>query len=337
LTEPDQGAGQGGAPPPDLSIVVLTCDRARLLRDCLDSLVAQTHPAERVEILVADDGSVDDTARLVATVAAAHANVRYLRHPHRGIPATRNLGVRHARGALIAIVADDYILAPDYAERIVAFFARHPAAEILRFGIAPAQTDWGSRISHAYYQASILRHLAPPGADPRESRAATVEMPREITTQHGLDASGAAAFRREVFDRVGLFDETLARAEDSDLTVRLRRCGVAIHYDPNHPVRHQYDRYLRDTLAKSFLTGWYRYRLYRKTRAGEASGGVISELTQGKLLALRASWAEARRHGAIPALLLALPFAFLFELLNKLGFASSWLWHTLRPAPRVAS
>lgn len=300
---------------PDLSIIVLTYDRPRLLRSCLESLCAQTYPAERFEIVVADDGSSDETAAVVSEYAARHSNVRHVRHPHRGIPATRNLGLRHARAALVAIVADDYELPPTYVRRIIDFFRANPEASVLRFSFVPASRNPGSRISHLYYQASIRGRVHQAG----DSNA--------VTTRHRLDASGASAFRRGVFSRVGLFDENLARAEDSDFTVRLRRAGIAVHFDPAHPVRHHYDPYLRDTLRKSWLTGWYRCLHYRKNRQQGVTAGAILDVAAGKLRTIGLAFAEARRETPPLFFLLALPFLVLFEAANKGGFICSWLWH----------
>ena len=93
-----------------ISVIILTYNRKRLLKDCLDSLLWQSVPGDEVELLVADDGSDDGTEELVARYRAVHPNIRYLHHPHQGISATRNLGIRAATGEFIAIVADDYIL-----------------------------------------------------------------------------------------------------------------------------------------------------------------------------------------------------------------------------------
>lgn len=314
---------------PDLSVIVLTYNRARLLPDCLDSLVAQTYPAERLEIVVADDGSSDVTPDVVAAYSRRHAQVRSVRHEHRGIPATRNLGLRHARGAIVAIVADDYILDPSYAERVVRFFLENADARIIRFGIVPARYDAGSRVSHSYYRASVLRGLAM-AVDPAPLRR-TPEVPGEPTTRHELDASGAAAFRREVFEQVGVFDESLARAEDSDLTVRLRRAGIPIHFDPNHPVRHQYDPYLRDTLVKSWLTGWYRYHHRRKNTEPEGALRAGSGLLAKKVSALRAALRAERSEGTTAWFVVGLPLLLLFEATNKAGFACSWLYDRILP------
>ncbi len=313
--------------PPELSIIVLTYNRAVLLRDCFDSLAAQTYPANRLEIIVADDGSSDGTAQFVHEYGTRHPNVRYVRHDHYGIPATRNLGLRHVRAALVAMVADDYVLDPVYAETIVRFFREHEYAVVLRFGMTAAGRDFGSRISDTYYRASVLRRLSDTtagGGPPSLWRLP--EPPRTVTTRHSLDASGAAAFRREVFDRIGVFDESLARAEDSDLTIRLRRDGIAIHYFPCNFIRHQYDPYLRDTLMKSWHTGWYRYHHYRKNALGaDGAGKVVPDLVRGKLMGLLAMLQQARSEHSARWVLLALPFVALFELVNKAGFLCSWL------------
>ncbi|HYD50095.1 MAG TPA: glycosyltransferase, partial [Terriglobales bacterium] len=232
-----------------------------------------------------------------------------------------------ARAQMVAIVADDYQLAPDYVATVVRFFEERPAAMILRCGMTAAGSDLGSRISDAYYRASILRRIDAGAAGSAWSRWLP-RVPCDVTTRHQLEASGAAAFRREVFDRVGMFDESLGRAEDSDLTVRLRRHGIAIHYLPIDLVRHQYHPYLRDTLIKSWYTGWYRYRHYHKNQLG--AGGarqLVPAMILGKLRGLAAlvhgiRGTDDRRL----SLWLALPCVLLFEAVNKAGFVSSWLW-----------
>src|SRR5690606_23667938 len=109
------GRVEGDTRGPRLSIVVLTWNRPHLLAACLRSWTRQTCPAEQFEIIVADDGSDDATRSVVVSFARTRPNLRHVRHFHRGIAATRNLGIRHARGPLVAIVADDYVLDPSYA------------------------------------------------------------------------------------------------------------------------------------------------------------------------------------------------------------------------------
>ena len=78
--------------------------------------------------------------KVVEEFRSKHPHLLYVRDPHQGIPATRNLGVRHASGSLVAIVADDYILSPDYARTITRFFEENPEA---KFGMRlPHPKEW---------------------------------------------------------------------------------------------------------------------------------------------------------------------------------------------------
>jgi GT2 family glycosyltransferase len=144
-----------------------------------------------------------------------------------------------------------------------------------------------------------------------------------VTTVHGLEAAGAAAFRREVFDRVGLFDESFARAEDTDLTMRLRAAGIPIHYFPFHLIRHRYDAHLGSMLRTAYRSGRFRWRHYAKQAGGAVD--VPSLVRVGftmKLAALYWACWRARQTGSVSRFVAYLPFLVLIEGANKAGFAA---------------
>jgi glycosyltransferase involved in cell wall biosynthesis len=317
----------------NISIVVLTYNRKRLLCDCLQSLLAQTYPPDKLEILVSDDGSRDGTRELVERLQAEHApRLKYLHQPHRGIAAARNNGIVHATAEIVAIVADDYILDSDYATTIAQFFHQHPDAKVVRFKVIAARNDLGSRISHFYFDVSVRRRLSPVAdsiARNWSERIAQVwqKIPpfeETITTRHNLEAAGAAAFRREVFARAGLFDESLQRAEDTDMTKRLRELGIAVYYYPYQRIKHQYNPFLLDTLHKCFYTGFNRYKFYQKHEFSSDNGrGVLKTIILHKIgMILDALW-RSRQAKSTLKVLLYLPFMLLFEATNKLGFLCS--------------
>jgi GT2 family glycosyltransferase len=307
---------------PSLSVVVLTRNRRQLLRGCLESLFAQDDAGKPSEILVVDDGSSDGTGDMVRQLAAARPTLAYHFQPHRGIAAARNRGIRCAAGEIVAIVADDYLLAPDYGRTILGFFGQHPEALVVRFKIVAAGDDFVSRVCHAYQEASVKRRLA-------EGWSSKGYLPgwrllreeERVTTDHGLEAAGGAAFRREVFQRVGLFDESFGRAEDTDFTRRLRAEGIPVFYYPFHHIRHRYDRSLWGALKSAFLSGRYRWRYYLKYREGPLS--IPSLMVLGLTMKLSALyWAFWRAHqtGSLRRLFLYLPFFLLLELWTKAGF-----------------
>jgi GT2 family glycosyltransferase len=314
-----------------LSIVVLTYNRHRLLNDCLQSLVKQKIGGGRIELVVSDDGSTDDTQQVVFEFKRKWPELVYVRQPHKGIPAARNLGIQNASGDFIAIVADDYILTPDYAETVLRFFENYPQASIVRFKIVASRDDIFSRISQFYYEFSFSNRLLT-RTDPKtklehlKSYFQKIPTPKaEITSEHDLEAAGAAAFRRSVFDRAGLFDETLLRGEDTDYTRRLRLLGIPVYYNPFHEVRHQYAWGCLDTIRKNFLHGVNHYQLYRKyaqgVSASEQLGDTVRELLKQSF---RTIW-RARQIDRIGEVLLFFPALVVFELAVKTGMCWGFL------------
>ncbi|MFI5398555.1 MAG: glycosyltransferase family 2 protein [Candidatus Binatia bacterium] len=311
-----------------LSIVVLTYNRRALLRDCLDSLVSQADAGMPIEILVVDDGSTDGTGDLVRGLRETDPRIRYCPQPHGGIAAARNRGILNASGGLVAIVADDYLFAPDYARTVLSFFRDHPDAQVVRFKLVAADDAFLSRMCHAYQEASVKRRLA----DGRNFSGLRgmwrlLRAEETLTTEHRLEAAGAAAFRREVFDRVGLFDESFARAEDSDFTVRLRAAGIPVHYLPFHLIRHRYDTRLRAVLRTAYRSGRFRWRYYAKHAGGPVN--ILSLVRLGfrmKLSVLYWACWRARQTGSLAHFVTYLPFMLLIEASTKAGFAAeAWV------------
>lgn len=290
---------------------MLTYDRPVLLQRCLDSLSAQD-TTRALELVVADDGSGPATTAVVRAATERDARVRHVRGTHRGIAAARNLGLRAARGTTyVAFVADDYVLGPRYLETALEYLESTPAADVVRFRVVPTEQHLGARISHSYYDASVVRRLASEqvGTLGRSAVAADAG-PGETTT---LEAAGAAVFRRAALDAVGGWDESLRRAEDTEMTARLRAEGYRVHFHPAEVVGHAYRRFPSDTMRKCVATGFHRAQLTRS--AGKAVAG-------GKLSGLGALLWRARANGSVGRALLALPWLVLFEALTLAGYAA---------------
>ena len=102
--------------PPALSVVIPTFNRARTLETTVRSVLAQD--TVTVEVVVADDGSTDETPRVVSAIG--DDRVRYVRQDNAGGCAARNLGARTASGSALAFLDDDDEVAPDWAARLLA-------------------------------------------------------------------------------------------------------------------------------------------------------------------------------------------------------------------------
>ena len=181
---------------PKVSVVVPTFNRGWILRDAVESVLNQNYAD--LELIVVDDGSTDDTLRILADYAG---RLTIIRQANQGVSAARNAGVRQASGELIAFLdSDDYWLGGKLT-RQVDYFARHP-----QMMICQTEEIWirrGTRVNpkrkHRKRSGMIFRHCLP----------------------LCLISPSAVMMRRPLFDTVGFFDDQLPACEDYDLWLRI--------------------------------------------------------------------------------------------------------------------
>ena len=106
---------------PFISVVMPVYNGAATIGSALDSLLVQDYPRDRYEVIVVNDGSTDDTAKIVAQ----RHNVRYVEQPRNmGIPSALNAGLEAARGEIFATIDDDCQAAPDYLSQLALGYLR---------------------------------------------------------------------------------------------------------------------------------------------------------------------------------------------------------------------
>lgn len=177
------------------SVIVPCYNTAAYLPEAIESILLQDHAAD--EILVVDDGSEDATA---AVAARFGARIRYHVQPHQGIGAARNAGIRMARGNCIAFLdADDVWPTVSLGCRID------------RLASAP-------ELDCVYGQTE---QFISPDIDPAVRGG--IHCPPGT---HAARVAGAMVIRRSVFDRIGLFDTTLAIGETMDWVARFDERGL---------------------------------------------------------------------------------------------------------------
>lgn len=129
---------------PRVSVITIFLNEERFLTEAVESVLAQTYP--HWELLLCDDGSTDGSAAIAKDYAAAHDRIRYLQHPggaNRGMSATRNLGLAHARGEYVALLDGDDVWLPHKLARQVACLDAHPEAAMV-YGPSLWWHSWAS-------------------------------------------------------------------------------------------------------------------------------------------------------------------------------------------------
>jgi glycosyltransferase involved in cell wall biosynthesis len=188
---------------PRVSVVVIFLDAERFIDEAIRSVLDQTYRSW--ELLLVDDGSSDGSTEIARAHAARSPQVRYLEHEgheNRGMSASRNLGIRHAKGEYLAFLDADDVFLPDKLEQQVALLDAQPAAGML-YGRSQYWFGWTGDPADAG-RDTVQPH--------RIAGDVLLEPPRALT----LHVSGRAAVpcpcgvlaRREAVLAVGGFEES---------------------------------------------------------------------------------------------------------------------------------
>ena len=127
-----------------VSVIVPFLNAARFIEETVDSVKAQSY--RDWELLLVDDGSSDASTEIARDLSDADEQVTYLQHPghaNRGISATRNLGIQHARGEFIAFLDADDLWLTEKLERQVGILREHPEAAMV-YGVSKYWYSWSS-------------------------------------------------------------------------------------------------------------------------------------------------------------------------------------------------
>jgi len=116
---------------PEISVAICTFNRAPLLRKCLEGLTEQTINQARMEILVVDNNSSDDTHAVAGEFSDQLPNIKYVFEEKQGLSRARNRGISEASAPIIVYIDDDAIPYPDWAERLIEAFEAFPDCAII--------------------------------------------------------------------------------------------------------------------------------------------------------------------------------------------------------------
>lgn len=246
-----------------LSLIIATFNRSEQLLTTLHSVAAQSGKAEVWECIVVDNNSSDDTAEAVAKFIASHPtlNIHYCFEPQQGLSHARNRGIVESKGDIIAFVDDDERIVPNFIEAYIQLFDSY--ADAMAAGgkiIAEYPTGRPQWMSH---------YTERPIANPMDFGDYITPFPKGR-----IPGGGNMAIRREVFDKIGMFDTSLGRTgkrliggEESDLFERMQQSGMKCYYVPRAVMYH--------IIPAEKLTEEYFERLCYNTG--------VSQLTRAKL------------------------------------------------------
>jgi GT2 family glycosyltransferase len=201
---------------PLVSIVIPMFNEAEAIERCIKSIFGQDYPQSLIDIVVADGGSLDGAREVVERLAAVHPNVRIVENPNRRTPAGLNAGIRNARGEVVIILGAHTRIQQDFVRLNV---------ETMRRTGAPVTGGTQVNVGETFIQKTIGIAMGSPFG--------LASAPYRFSTQEQqVDTVVYAAYRRDLFDEVGLFDEERFISEDAEMNWRIRKAGHCIYYNP---------------------------------------------------------------------------------------------------------
>jgi GT2 family glycosyltransferase len=306
-----------GTPAPFFSIIILNWNGKHLLKECLDTVLAQTF--RDFETIVVDNGSTDGS---VESLKEWDERIRIVELPaNLGYAGGNNAGIRIAGGRYIVLLNNDTAVEPGWLDALSRATHRHPHGGMFTPRILNYyRRDEIDNTGHVIYPDGLAR-----GRHRLEKDDGRFDEEGEVLHPSGC----AGVYRKEMLDRVGLLDDTFfAYGEDVDLGLRARWAGWTCHYVPDAVVYHKYSatsgRYsprkaflvernriwvlfknfpFREILLSPFFTV-YRYAMhYRGIAIGKgASGRFAQDLSAWKLFGVILK-AEAAGFAGLPRVL----------------------------------
>lgn len=232
---------------PPVSYIMPVLNEAGYLEQAVAAVLSQEYPGEQ-ELVLALGSSSDGTEAVAARICADDPRVRVVPNPRNDIPIGLNLAIKAARFKVIIRVDAHSDLPPGYTTTSVELLRRTGAANLGGMMVAKGRTPFQRAVARAYNSPFGL------GGG---------------SWHHGeteVEAASAylGVFRREVLEEVGLFDESLRRAEDWELNSRIRALGYKILFTPKLKVTYWPRATWKALRKQMYATGVWRGHLVRK-------------------------------------------------------------------------
>jgi glycosyltransferase involved in cell wall biosynthesis len=238
--------------PPSVSVIIPCRNEEKTIHLVLDAIYGQSYPHELLQVVIADGFSEDSTREKIADFKTAHPELDLLvvDNPQRIIPAGLNAAIRASSGDIIVRMDAHSIPNPDYVARCVDALERNIAQNVGGvWDIRPGKNTW------------VARSIAAAAGNPLAVGDARY---RFTDKADYVDTVPYGSYKRDLFEQIGLFDETLLANEDYELNTRILQSGGKIWLDPNIRCTYFARSNLRALAKQYYGYGYWKVQMLKR-------------------------------------------------------------------------
>ncbi len=234
---------------PLVSVVIPCRNEAAYIERTVRSLLNQKNLPGELEIIVADGMSDDGTKEILQKISSGEDRLKIICNPKRHTPAAMNLGIKEARGSFIAIMGAHSEYDENYLAESLKLFNKD--SQVACTGgpiISEGKSDFG--------KAAAIAMSHPIGVGNARHRFPGYE--------GFAEGVGFPVFKKEVFEKVGLYDEQLFRNQDDELNFRLTKAGYKVYISPKSKSKYYVRESAKKLFEQYFYYGYWRIATLRK-------------------------------------------------------------------------
>ena len=206
---------------PLVSVIIPCRNEAKFIANCLESILKQSYPKDKMEILVIDGMSGDKTREIVKKYSEKYPFIKLLENPNKFTPFALNIAIKKTKGEIIIRMDAHSTYKKDYISTCIKYLNEYDADNIGGiWKILPGEKTLVAK-SIAFASSSIF------GAGDAYYRRGYDKGIKEVDTVFG------GCYRKEIFKKIGLFNENLVRSQDIEFNLRLKKAGGKILLVPD--------------------------------------------------------------------------------------------------------
>ena len=258
---------------PFISIIIPCRNEEKYISRCLDSVLAQDYPGDKMEILVADGMSTDGTKGILLDYVKRHASIRYIENSRKVVTAGLNILIKHSKGELVLRMDAHNVFPQNYVSKCVKYMQERNVDNV----------------------GGVI--VTMPGDNTLCAKAIAIAMSSTFGVGNSYFRTGVkepclvdtvpfGCYRREIFEKIGFFDEDMIRSQDAEFNLRLIKNGGKILLAPDI-VSHYYAR----SDFKKLISMYAQYGYFKSLSAAKIGRIIgirqmIPALFIGSLIAL---------------------------------------------------